>query len=116
LTVAHQKSDSLPAALAEVALIDADKCAAAGDMSVSWWLAEVAARRAPQPAIRRPRCTRWRAQEVADFWRRFVEVGADPEQAQSVASARKASDAARAKRDASRAQPPGRKRGEPEHV
>ena len=62
---------ALPADLASVALIDAPTCAAAGAMSLSWWHAEVAAGRAPAPVIQRPRCTRWRAAEVADFWRSF---------------------------------------------
>lgn len=90
--------DAVPAALQAVALIDAPKCAAAGDMSVSWWHAEVAAGRAPQPVIRRPRCTRWHAAAVADFWRAFAaQADTSASEAMKV-RATKASAAARAKR------------------
>ena len=97
----HQPSaQALPADLASVALIDAQKCAAAGDMSMSWWHAEVAAGRAPQPVIRRPRCTRWRAADVAAYWRAFAaSAQADTSAADAVkVRATKASAAARAKR------------------
>lgn len=88
----------VPSVLVDVALIDASAAAAAGSMSVSWWHAEVAARRAPQPVIRRPRCTRWRAAEVAAFWRDFGSQD-DATTADKVkASATKASAAARVKR------------------
>lgn len=88
----------LPADLAAVALIDAPTAAAAGSMSVSWWHAEVAAGRAPAPAFRAPRCTRWRVAEVAAFWRTFSAQG-DASAADAVkARATKASAAARAKR------------------
>jgi len=66
----------LPADLASVALIDALTCAAAGDMSVSWWHEEVRAGRAPAPAIRKPRCTRWRLADVHTFWSSFAANGA----------------------------------------
>jgi predicted DNA-binding transcriptional regulator AlpA len=57
-----------PEALADVALIDATTCAAAGCMGVSWWYDEVRAGRAPAPVIREPRCTRWRLADVRAFW------------------------------------------------
>lgn len=60
---------NLPPPLAEVSLIDAPTCAAVGQMGVSWWYGEVRAGRAPAPAIRQPRCTRWRLSEVREFWR-----------------------------------------------
>lgn len=59
---------ALPADLADVALIDATTCAAAGDMSVSWWHEQVRAGHAPAPVIRKPRCTRWRISHVRSFW------------------------------------------------
>jgi predicted DNA-binding transcriptional regulator AlpA len=92
----HQLSaQALPADLASVALIDAPTCAAAGAMSLSWWHAEVAAGRAPAPVIQRPRCTRWRAAEVAAFWRAFGSQ-ADASAADAVkARASKASAKAR---------------------
>ncbi len=62
--------------LTDVALIDAESCAATGAMSISWWLEEVRAGRAPKPAVQRPRCTRWRLADVRDFWRRFAAEGA----------------------------------------
>jgi hypothetical protein len=90
-------SQPLLANLADVLLIDAAKCAAAGDMSVSWWHEEVRAGRAPQPVIRRPRCTRWRMADVRAFWHQFASQGsADAAASQAViARATKASKAAR---------------------
>lgn len=90
----------MPADLAAVALIDAPTAAAAGSMSVSWWHAEVAAGRAPKPVIQRPRCTRWRAAEVAAYWRTFAtSAQADASAADAVkVRATKASAAAQAKR------------------
>lgn len=90
---------SLPADLADVALIDAATCAAAGAMSVSWWHDEVRNGRAPQPAIRATRCTRWRLADVREFWRTFAAADADTGEALK-ARATKASAAAMAKRKA----------------
>lgn len=89
----------VPAALADVALIDARTAAAAGSMSVSWWHEAVAAGRAPAPVIRAPRCTRWRAVEVIGFWRDFgSQPDGDGAAAAVKALATKASAAARSKR------------------
>jgi len=89
---------ALPGTLADVALIGAPTCAAAGAMSLSWWHAEVAAGRAPAPVIQRPRCTRWRAVEVAAFWRAFGSQ-ADASAADAVkVRATRASAAAQLKR------------------
>ena len=90
----------LPANLADVALIDAPTCAAAGAMSVSWWHDEVREGRAPQPAIRKPRCTRWRLADVRAFWIKSAEQAAtDTTAAKQVkAQAAKASASAKAKR------------------
>jgi hypothetical protein len=87
----------IPSALADVALIDATTCAAAGAMSVSWWHEEVRAKRAPQPAVRKSRCTRWRICEVAIFWQTFAAQGqANPAAAEQVkAKAKQASIKAR---------------------
>lgn len=68
---------ALPAELADVALIAAPVCAAAGSMSVSWWNEEVRAGRAPQPVVRMPRCTRWRLADVRAFWRARAEQSAE---------------------------------------
>ena len=69
------KPAPLPEILAEVALVDVTTAAATGQMSVSWWLDEVREGRAPQPVIRANRCTRWRAIDVASFWRTRAESG-----------------------------------------
>jgi len=66
----------IPPALVGVALIDAPICAAAGGMSVSWWHEEVRTGRAPAPAVRLPRCTRWRMSDVVVFWQAFATKGA----------------------------------------
>ena len=67
-------TNTLPADLADVALIDAQTCASAGAMSVSWWHEEVRAGRAPAPAVRAVRCTRWRMGDVCAFWRNFAAM------------------------------------------
>ena len=100
--IAHPaaRHQPVPAALVEVALVDAPTSAAVGGMSVSWWHAEVAAGRAPAPVLRRPRCTRWRMADVREFWRTFGQED-DTGTADAVkALATKASAAARAKRGA----------------
>ena len=87
----------LPAALAEVALIDAPTCAAAGDMSVSWWHEEVRAGRAPAPVIRKPRCTRWRLAEVRAFWIESAVKAATDSQASALMTAHATKASAKAK-------------------
>ena len=96
---------TLPADLADVALIDAATCAAAGDMSVSWWHEEVRTGRAPSPVIRRPRCTRWRMLDVRAFWAKSAEqASTDADAAAGVtARATRASAASRVKRGAASA-------------
>lgn len=96
---------ALPSNLADVALIDAPTCAAAGAMSVSWWHDEVREGRAPQPVIRKPRCTRWRLADVRAFWIKCAEQAAtDTTAAKQVkAQAAKASASAKAKRAATTA-------------
>lgn len=93
------KSDlpPVPAALADVALIDGPTCAAAGGMSLSSWLDLVRQKQAPQPAIRQPRCTRWRLADVRQFLIERAARGTDGSEA-LIANAKKASAAARAKR------------------
>jgi predicted DNA-binding transcriptional regulator AlpA len=96
------KPQPLPANLADVALIDAPTCAAAGAMSVSWWHDEVRAGRAPAPVIRKPRCTRWLLSDVRAFWKKSAEQSAADALAAAGVKARavKASAAAQAKRTA----------------
>jgi hypothetical protein len=83
--MAEKKPATLPPAAADVALIDAAKCAAIGCMSVSWWNAEVLAGRAPPPAFRKNRCTRWRLADVREFWRKFAEQDSDSEAVRNLA-------------------------------
>lgn len=73
-------------------------------MSVSWWHAEVLAGRAPQPVMRGVRCTRWRVADVREFWRQRVAAPVPAEAAPVTAQAKRASDAAQAKRRAHLAQ------------
>lgn len=94
-----ENETQLPASLESVALIDAKTAAAVGCMSLSWWHAEVAAGRAPRPAIQQPRCTRWRLQEVRDFWARRAARPNEGKAEQVASQAKRASDAAKAKRE-----------------
>lgn len=55
---------TIPAALADVALIDVKACAAARGVATSTWLHLVSEGKAPQPVIRGPRSTRWRLADV----------------------------------------------------
>jgi len=91
-----------PEALADVALIDATDCAAAGGMGVSWWHDEVRAGRAPAPVVREPRCTRWRLADVRAFWIARAEQSANSAliAERMKAQATKASHKARANRAA----------------
>lgn len=57
----------LPAALADLALIDAATCSLAGGMSRSKWYAAVQAGDAPKPAVLRPRFVRWRVKDVVAY-------------------------------------------------
>ncbi len=66
--------------LSKVALVNARTAAAAGGMGVSWWYERVRRGEAPQPAVQMPRCTRWRAVDVADFWRSFAASHGNGEQ------------------------------------
>jgi predicted DNA-binding transcriptional regulator AlpA len=91
---------ALPSDLAAVALIDASTCAAVGDMSVSWWHEEVRSGRAPAPAIRKSRCTRWRMSDVRAYWIESADRAAADTQTVALvkAYAKKASAAAAEKR------------------
>jgi len=71
---------NLPNALADAALIDGPTCAAVGGACVSWWHEKVRTGRAPQPAIRQSRFTRWRLADVRAFWVAFAESATHDEQ------------------------------------
>lgn len=57
-------SSLIPAALADVALIDIREVCAAAAVGETYFLAEVRAGRAPQPIRFGQRCTRWRLAEI----------------------------------------------------
>jgi hypothetical protein len=98
-------AEPIPPSLIDVALIPAKTCAAVGGMSLSWWYEEVAAGRAPKPAISEPRCARWTLVSVREFWVARAEAAAsDATAAERVKKqSEKASAAATAKRAAKRA-------------
>jgi len=88
----------VPAALADVALVAAPTCAAAGDISISTWHELVRTGEAPAPVIRQPRCTRWRLADVRAW---LIERAAQPVHDHAVIErATRASRAAQAKRQA----------------
>jgi len=64
-----------PPGLADVQLLPIEACCAPGGVGTTWWRDAVAAGRAPQPVVRLPRCTRWRASDVKRFWAKFAEHG-----------------------------------------
>ena len=92
----------MPPTLADVALIDGPACAAAASISISQWHELVKTGEAPPPAIRSPRCTRWRLADVREWLVKFAQP--QPEAARAVMlKARRASKAAHAKRAAAQA-------------
>lgn len=96
-----QDHSAVPPAPAEAVLVSGVTAAGFGEMSVSWWLAEVKAGRAPQPVFRGVRCTRWRLVDVRAFWEKLADKAQAPDP-RLVAMATKASEAAAAKRKAVR--------------
>ncbi|MFT3818300.1 MAG: hypothetical protein QM750_11810 [Rubrivivax sp.] len=64
-----------PPELADVAMIDAPRIVAAACLSLSTWHELVRAGKAPQPAMRLPRCTRWRLADVRAW---LIERAAQP--------------------------------------
>jgi hypothetical protein len=86
----------VPSSLADVALIDGPTAAAAGAMSLSSWHELVRVGAAPKPAIRAPRCTRWRLVDVRQFLINRASSGADgAASAEVLAKAKRASSRAR---------------------
>jgi predicted DNA-binding transcriptional regulator AlpA len=82
----------------EPVLISAERCAAMGDVSNSFWYAEVAAGLAPKPVVSGFRFTRWSYQDVKVYWQ--TKTGIDPRMDEIV---RKGGDAAKSARAAKRA-------------
>lgn len=90
----------VPAALADVALIDGPTAAAAASLGISKWLDLVRCGDAPAPVMRGNRCTRWRLADVRDW---LIERAAQPVDDDAlITKATRASRAAKAKRDAKR--------------
>lgn len=85
----------IPAALADVALIDGPSIAAAAAMSLSSWHERVREGDAPQPVIRQSRCTRWRMAEVRVWLIERATKQATGAAEAVTARAKKASDRAR---------------------
>lgn len=93
------KRSPAPPELADLALIDAPRIAAAACIAMSTWLDLVRTGAAPQPVIRAPRCTRWRLADIREWLQQRAERGSTPAQRATVAStARTATMAAAAKR------------------
>jgi prophage regulatory protein len=92
---------ALPGDLADHALVAIDAICDAADMSKSWVREEVRAGRFQEPVIREPRCTRWRLADVRTWLIARAKAAADPQRGAAVVErAKKASEAARAKRTA----------------
>ena len=90
----------LPAGQSDVALADINDLEALTRMKRSWLHQAVREGRFPAPAIREPRCTRWKLADVRAWIATRIEQAAADTDAAAIASARakKASDAAQAKR------------------
>jgi predicted DNA-binding transcriptional regulator AlpA len=90
--------------LADVAFLDIRDVCAAARMSASWIHEEVRLGRFPQPMRFGPRCSRWRSSEVRDWLiARAAAAEGDAGTAALLRSrAKKASDAAQAKRSATK--------------
>ena len=69
------KRAEVPDALADLALIDGPSIAAAACISYSQFLELVRCKLAPQPAVRGPRCTRWRVSAARRWLVEFAEGG-----------------------------------------
>ncbi len=96
--MSNSQTTVLPAALADVALVSAEIAAATGGMSQSWWSEQVRTGAAPRPVIQLPRFSRWKATDVAEFWRDLAAAG--KQKGITVAVATRASAAARVARSA----------------
>lgn len=90
----------LPVGHDDVALADINDLEALTRMKRSWLHQAVRDGRFPAPAIREPRCTRWKLADVRAWIADRIEQAATDTETATVVSARakKASDAAQAKR------------------
>jgi len=98
---------AIPTALAEVALIDGPTCAAVAGMGLSKWLDLVRQGKAPQPAIRQPRFSRWTAASVRDWLAERIKAGSLEGDVEAtgrlIGHSKRASQAARQRRTAKKA-------------
>lgn len=79
---------TIPAALVDVSMIDAQSCAAAASISISSWHAAVRDGAAPRPAVRLPRMTRWLLTDVRNWLiERAAQGQNDPTVIEKAASA-----------------------------
>ncbi len=97
----HSTESTAPAALSNVALITGNGAAAAASISISYFHDLVRQGLAPQPVIRAPRCNRWRLADVRHWLLNFAQPSPEAEKA-VLGKAHRASNAARAKRNAAR--------------
>lgn len=95
----HATDNIAPAALSDVALITGRAAAAAASISISHFHELVRQGLAPQPAIRAPRCTRWRLADVRRWLVDFAQSSPEGEH-EVLHKASRASKAAQAKRSA----------------
>lgn len=95
---AHSARQLVPDALVEVSLVDAKQITAAACMSLTNWYELVQTGKAPQPAIRTHRHTRWRLTDVRAWLVKYAnqadEVEGDSSEHPVVQRARNASRAA----------------------
>lgn len=74
-----------PPLLNGVILVSAGTAARMGEMGESWWWGEVREGRAPAPAIRQFRMTRWRMEDVRKFWETYASNAAASGEAERTA-------------------------------
>lgn len=86
---------ALPAALADVALIDGPTCAIARGVSISQWHELVRTKMAPQPVVRQPRYTRWRVCDIREHLISLAAQGSCAASGKVIESAKRASLKAR---------------------
>lgn len=85
----------LPAALADVALIDGPTCAIARGVSISQWHELVRTKLAPQPVVRQPRYTRWRVCDIREHLISLAAQGSRATSGKVIENAKRASLKAR---------------------
>jgi predicted DNA-binding transcriptional regulator AlpA len=67
MTTPAKKFHEIPAALADVAMIDGPTCAVSAGISLSSWHELVRKGEAPQPVLQGARCTRWQQGQIRQW-------------------------------------------------